>query len=166
MASSKQAKRQATITAFRLISPRWVDSALTGEGARKYGGRWNSAGTPVVYLSASRALAALETLVHLTTPETRSKPFVLLEIEFPADPVEQRLAADLPEAWRLSPPTPVTKNLGDEWLNANRSLALRVPSTVVVEEGNWLLNPRHLQADKVKVLSRERFSFDPRLIDR
>jgi len=161
MASSKQ---QATITGFRLMSPRWVDSALTGEGAGKYGGRWNSIGIPVVYLAGSRALAALETLVHLTTPETRSKPFALLEIEFPADSVERMRVGEMPDNWRSSPPGPATMKLGDEWIAAQRSLALRVPSTVVVEEDNWLLNPRHLQANTVKILSVDRFSFDSRLL--
>lgn len=160
MASSKQ---RATITGFRLISPQWVGSALSGEGARKYGGRWNSAGTPVVYLAGSRALAVLETLVHLTTPETRLKPFSLLEVEFPADSIEQLHVADMPENWQSSPPTSATRNLGDEWLNARRSLVLRVPSTVVVEDDNWLLNPLHPQANAMKILNVRPFSLDARL---
>ncbi len=161
MASSKQ---QAPITGFRLISPQSVDSALTGEGARKYGGRWNSVGTRMVYLAGSRALAALETLVHLTTPETRSKSFSLLEIEFSADSFNVLQVSDLPQNWRSSPPTQSTRNMGNEWLAAQRSLALRVPSTVVDDEANWLVNPLHLRADAVKILSVEPFSFDSRLM--
>ena len=73
-----------TITAYRLVSPRWASTALSGEGARKYGGRWNSPGHSVVYLAESRALCALELLLHLTTPDTRTKPFRLIEVKIPA----------------------------------------------------------------------------------
>ena len=161
MASSKQS---ATTTGFRLVSPRWADSALSGEGARKHGGRWNSAGTPLVYLSGSRALAALETLVHLTTPETRAKGFSLLEIGFPTHSIEVVPVAGLPPNWRSSPPTSTTMKVGDDWFASKRSLVLRVPSTLVAEEDNWLINPLHPRASAVTVPKVRTFSFDARLV--
>ena len=69
-----------TVSAYRLVAPKWASTALSGEGARKFGGRWNTPGLSVVYLAESRALTSLELLVHLTTPSTRKKSYTLLEL--------------------------------------------------------------------------------------
>lgn len=152
-----------TITGYRLVSPRWASTALSGEGARKYGGRWNSPGHPAVYLAESRALCALELLVHLTTPETRAKPFVLLEVTIPADSLESLAASALPPDWNISPPTMESMTIGNDWLTRNQSLALRVPSTIVPEEFNLVVNVSHPEMRKVTVETERRFHFDPRL---
>ena len=152
-----------TITAFRLVAPRWESSALSGEGARKFGGRWNSSGHPVVYLAETRALCALELLVHLTTPETRIKPFVLMEIKIPARDVASLEASTLPADWNILPPTHGTMSIGDDWLGQNQSLVLRVPSAIVPEESNLLLNVSHPSMREVELASRRTFHFDARL---
>lgn len=155
---------QKSLRAYRLLAPRWVESALSGEGARKFGGRWNSVGTAMIYLAGSRALAALETLVHLTTPATRAKPFSMIEVTLPANSIETLSVAALPKDWELSPPAQATMTLGDEWLQSQRSLVLRVPSTLVPGEPNYLLNPQHPAMAEVTASKPVAFSFDPRLV--
>tara|TARA_B110000879_G_C11143964_1_gene501576 strand:+ start:51 stop:521 length:471 start_codon:yes stop_codon:yes gene_type:complete len=148
---------------YRLVAPRWVDSAFSGEGARKYGGRWNSPGLPMVYLGGSRALTALELLVHLTTPTSRSKPFCLMEVKIPKHLISDYPTEILAEDWRNHPPGEHTLEIGDDWLKAGGQLALRVPSIIIPEETNILLNPLHPKFSKIEVSTTQNFNFDPRL---
>ena len=126
---------------------------LTGEGARRLGGRWNSPGRPVVYLAEHPALAALELRVHLDLP------FELL----PADFVLMRVALPDPLARDLDGIPPATATVGDAWLAKAGSAALRVPSVLVPHAWNVLLNPRHKDAGEASVVTIEPFGFDPRL---
>jgi len=146
------ASSEAPVRAYRIVAPRWAPTAFSGEGARKFGGRWNSPGKPVVYLADSRALAALEMLVHLTTPGSRAKPYVLIPVAIPGDLVEG--VARMPDH-------PVAT--GDSWLASNRSPVLRVPSIVIPEESNYLLNPRHPEFPKIGIEAPASFRFDARL---
>ena len=153
-------------TGYRLVSPQWADVAFSGGGARKYGSRWNSPGRPVVYLGGSRALAALELLVHLTTPSSRAKPFALIEVSFPEhvrDSVTRIEASALPPGWRSSPPSKYTMEIGDAWLADSSTLLLSVPSTIIPEEHNLLLNPQHPLFPQLKIAAPTAFHFDPRL---
>jgi len=147
MASSEPAVR-----VYRIVAPRWADSAFSGEGAQKYGGRWNSPGRRVVYLADTRALAALEMLVHLTTPSSRAKPYTQFEAILPAECIVP--ADDDPRDRR---------GFGDRWLAEGRSLALRVPSVLIPEEPNYLLNPAHPDFDRIRIRKEGGFGFDPRL---
>lgn len=156
MASSK------VITAYRLVATKWATTALSGEGARKYGGRWNSPGHPLVYLSSSRSLCALELLVHLSTPGSRCKDFSFVEVELPEAGIH-KLSSNLPESWRSEPPESSTMSLGDKWLNNGNALALRVPSTVIPQETNILINPLHPDFHKVVNSPPRSFRFDKRL---
>ena len=137
--------------------------ALDGEGARLWGGRWNSPGLPVVYASTSLALAALEYLVHLSAEDVPAD-LVALTMELPDDVESERVAlADLPVGWEQTPEPQGCKEIGDAWLRAGRTLALRVPAAPVPEEENVLLNPRHPDAAHVRVVAERPFFFDPRL---
>lgn len=158
MASSK------VIVGYRLVAPRWASTALSGEGARLYGGRWNTAGRPMVYLGGSRALAALELLVHLPGPLARAKAYVLSEVEVPRNLVTDLPKATLPADWRTSPPPREAQALGDEWLADERSLGLWMPSVVIPEDYNLLLNPRHPAMAQVSLKDAKPFRFDPRLV--
>lgn len=163
---TKTPQRQAGMTcAYRLVAPRWADEAFSGEGARKYGGRWNSPGRPMVYLGESRALTALELLVHLTTPMSRSKPYCLIEVQIPSDRISIYPAKILPEDWQKNPAGKSTMEIGDEWLQADSQLALRIPSVHIPEETNILLNPLHPDFSKVIISAPIPFSFDPRFFD-
>ncbi len=151
---------------YRIVSPRWADNALSGEGARKFGGRWNSPGQAMVYLGGSRALAALEMLVHLSSPASRSKTYKIIEVCIPCDLISDYPLTILPQRWRESPPTLITQEMGDDWLQACDSipqLALRVPATLIPEENNILLNPLHRDFKKITSQAATDFSFDSRL---
>ncbi|MDR3694253.1 RES family NAD+ phosphorylase [Mucilaginibacter sp.] len=135
---------------------------ISGTGGRLYGGRWNSIGKPVVYLASSRALAVLEVLVHLQ-PLMIPDDYCLVEIEVPENSITQILINDLPDNWKdISPPLAL-KQTGDEFLKKRDHLLMKVPSSIVPMEYNYLLNPLHPDIKKVKVLKKEPFDFDSRL---
>jgi RES domain-containing protein len=136
---------------WRLCRRPYAD--LTGEGARRRGGRWNSPGRAVVYLAEHPALAALELRVHLDLP------FELLPVDF----VLMRVAS--PDSLAASRNTipPATVAVGDAWLANARTAALRVPSVLIPHAWNILLNPRHPDAEQARIVTIEPFGFDPRL---
>jgi RES domain-containing protein len=135
---------------------------LSGTGARLYGGRWNSIGRPVVYMASSRALAVLEVLVHLP-PALIPNDFCQVTFEVPDD-VDELDANTLPLNWQEYPEPSVLKTMGDAFIKANRHLLLKVPSAVVTQEYNYLLNPAHAGMQEVKLVNNEPFNFDERLI--
>lgn len=137
---------------------------LDGEGARLYGGRWNEAGVPVVYAASSLALAALEYLVHVD-PEDAPEDLVALALDVPDDaPTAHVAVADLPTGWEAEVDSPSCRAVGGAWLREGAALALHVPSALVPEEANVLLNPRHPAMAGVQVIARRRFAYDPRLL--
>ncbi len=147
--------------AWRIVKSKHAGSALDGEGARLYGGRWNSRGVRVVYASGSKSLAALETLVHLQSPVTTA--YVAIPLEFDEALVEIFPPRKLPGGWNAEPPSPVSQEIGDAWVGQGRSAMLALPS-VLTGETNFLLNPAHHDFAKIRIGSPEPFSFDPRLL--
>ena len=136
--------------AWRLCRRRYAD--LTGEGARRFGGRWNSPGRPVVYLAEHPALAALEVRVHLDLPfELLPTDFVLMQVVVPDTP-STVFAVDQD-----------TVAMGNAWLAEARSAALRIPSVLVPHAWNVLWNPLHPNAAQAEIREIEPFGFDPRL---
>lgn len=148
--------------AWRLVKEKHAATAFSGEGAARYGGRWNSRGTWVVYTSSSRALAALESLVHLNPPLFFR--YVLFTIEFDASLIETIPVSQLPPDWAAEPPPPAPQQLGDRWVRETRSAILEVPSTIIPQESNYLLNPAHPDFKSIRIGKPEPFDFDPRLI--
>jgi len=145
---------------------RRVHTSLDGEGARLYGGRWNSPGIPVVYAASHLSLAALEALAH-ADPDTVPTDLVAIAIEVPDELPVARMDVDaLPADWREVPDHPACRELGDAWARAGEAALLAVPSAVVPEETNWLLNPRHPGHARVRAVRVVPFSFDPRLVRR
>lgn len=143
---------------WRLAQPRYAPD-LEGEGARLFGGRWNSAGAPVIYTSDSLALAALEVLVHLPQIERhkeRMPRYIAIGVDVP-----DSLIANPGFASELS--VSESQALGDAWLRSASSLGLLVPSRVIPLERNVLLNPRHPAMAGVTVALTEPFVFDDRL---
>lgn len=136
--------------------------SLSGRGAERYGGRWNSKGIPVIYCSESRALAVTE-IVAYTPPGIIPEGYVLNIIEIPYAPSDQCLItkAALPEGWKNIPTE--KKQFGDTFLKAKHCLVVQVPSALVDGEFNYLLNPRHPDFPKVKVLETLPFNFNERL---
>ncbi|ANF56299.1 RES family NAD+ phosphorylase [Halotalea alkalilenta] len=130
------------IHAYRLIKKKWQASAFDGEGARLFGGRWNSRGKSCVYLASSESLAMLEVMVHLNDYGLL-RHYAILQVRLPEDAIIHLPIDQLPDDWRDEPAPPSTAELGDGWLGGGSSLALAVPSVVVPRELNYLLNPTH-----------------------
>ncbi len=151
-----------TFSAWRITKEVHAKSAFSGEGARLYGGRWNSRGTPLIYTAQSQSLAVLEMLVHLDSPELL-RHFVLFEVTVPSALVEVLDAAKLPRNWSANPIPEETQELGDDWVRSRRSAVLRVPSTLVPAECNFLLNPAHAEFRKLHMGKAIPFAFDARL---
>lgn len=138
-------------------------TALDGEGARLHGGRWNPEGTAVVYASTSLALAALELLVHVD-PADVPDDLVALGIDLPDDAPRGTLPRDaLPADWDQVTDHPGCAAVGDAWARTGAELALLVPSAIVPEEANVLLNPAHPDMRRVRAAVEREFAFDRRL---
>jgi RES domain-containing protein len=132
-------------------------------GARLYGARWNSKGNAVVYLAPSRALAMLEVLVHLQPLFTPAN-FCLAQIEVPDNSILTLDIKSLPNNWRDASSPSELKALGNQFIKEIKYLMMKVPSSVVPEEYNYLLNPGHTDINKVKIINTHPFSFDDRLL--
>ena len=146
---------------WRLVRPDFAPG-LDGRGAERYGGRWNSPGLPAVYCASHLSLAVLEYFVHLPPGMRRraSLPLmVAVELRLGGGSVEVIGVDDLSRlddlAW--------CRARGDDWLRRGETLALEVPSVVVPREQNVILNPRHGAFGRVRVVSAERYRFDPRM---
>lgn len=130
-----------TITSWRVVKQRFAENAFDGAGARRFGGRWNSAGRAVVYTAATTSLAILEIIVHA---DARLLPhYVAIPVHFNDDLVEVIEPGLLPGGWRTHPSPFGLKRIGDQWIDSMRTAVLRVPSAVVPQEWNYLLNPKH-----------------------
>ena len=148
---------------YRLIRAQWADQALGGEGARRYGSRWNPKGVPMVYTASTLSLAALEPLVHFAI-DTAPLDYVALTIRVPDGGFEHVAADALPLDWDATQAPTACQELGARWANATQSLGLAVPSAVIPSEDNVLLNPLHRDFAKVMVEKQEPFRFDSRLL--
>jgi RES domain-containing protein len=137
------------ITAWRITKNKFQDSAFTGEGAEIAGGRWNSQGTRMVYASSSVSLAVLEILVHLNSSVLPS--YILIPFSFDEKLAAELEVKDLPKGWAAHPPPVASQQIGDGWVHGQTSQLLKVPSVVVPLESNYLLNPAHPDADKIKI---------------
>lgn len=144
---------------------RYPATDLSGDGAKSTGGRWNSKGVPVVYAATSIALATLETLAHLGDNIAIRNAF-LLEVAVPAALWKKREiieAKDLPPTWVAEPPGSTTITFDDEWLHDLSAPLLLVPSVIVPEEYNVLINPIHPGCARIEATVLRQFIYDPRL---
>jgi RES domain-containing protein len=153
------------VSAWRITKRKHARSAFTGEGARLYGGRWNSPGTAIIYTAESQSLAVLEILVHLDSPELLKK-YVLFQVAIDDSYILDIDAAALPRNWRAEPAPSRVQKMGDDWVSKSTSAVLRVPSTLVPGESNFLLNPAHVDFRKLQISGPVPFQFDPRLSER
>jgi RES domain-containing protein len=151
--------------AWRIVRVARAKSAFTGEGARIYGGRWNSRGTAVIYVSEHESLAALELLVHLTPliPDAR---YLSFRLEWEDKLTSQLSVKNLPPNWNAEPPGLETMQIGDEWVRTGKSVAIAVPSVLSASEMNYLLNPKHPDFKKIKISEPLEYRFDSRLLHR
>jgi len=147
---------------WRVVKRTHAAAAFDGKAAARFGGRWNSPGRRAVYASGTKSLALLEILVHLDVG--RSLPR-LVAFTFDVDDrlVEHLLRTRLPRHWRTSRGLRATQRIGDEWLASGRSLVLEMPSAIVPEESNYLLNPLHPSFGRLRVGRAVPCFLDPRL---
>ena len=141
---------------------------LSGEGARRAGGRWNLKGTPVVYTADSTALATLETLVHFPL-NLAPKDRAIATIELPDKLAVTTLEiGDLPDNWASYPAPTELAQIGNEWVRKCETVALCVPSSITPsgEGRNYILNPAHRDFNRVRIIRVDRYDYDSRLFER
>ncbi len=147
---------------YRLSKAKFAGD-LSGKGAEKSGGRWNSKGVAMVYTSESRSLCTVEIAVH-TPLGNIPNDYELITIEIPDDiKIGEIALSDLPVDWKSIPHSHSTQEIGDKFISKGRNLVLKVPSAVVQGEFNYLINPHHPEHTNVKIKSKDPFSFDERL---
>lgn len=151
------------VESWRIIKTKHAARAFDGEGARRYGGRWNSPGRRVVYTSSTISLVVLEVLVHL---EQRAflPAYSLLRVQLDESQLRRLPVTKLPKNWRNDPAPSALQAIGDQWLSEGKSLALAVPSALVPYETNYLLNPEHSAFSYTVIEPAQPFSFDRRLL--
>jgi RES domain-containing protein len=138
---------------------------LSGTGAKKVGGRFNSIGKSVVYTASSIALASLEILVHMDK-DLIPENLTIVELDFPKDlNIDIVKIADLGKRWNKYPAPKYCQNIGDNWIDNSSSVGLQVPSAIIKNEKefNMVLNPSHKDFKEVKISKIEKFTLDPRL---
>lgn len=149
--------------AWRIVQAHLADRAFTGEGSRRYGGRWNSKGFEVVYTSGSISLAILEILVHIPIYDILEE-YVHIPVEFDPKLFLALNPAELPANWNKDPSPQTIKQIGDSWIESQESAILEVPSAIVPTEKNFLINPSHSGFGKLKIGKPAKLYFDARLI--
>jgi len=138
---------------------------LAGEGGLKYSARWHSAGRRIVYLAESPAGAMIEVLVHLELEEDElPHSYTLLRVEVPKDLAIEEIRTGGDEAWKTN--HDLSRRLGDEWLRRGQTALARVPSAILPNTFNFLLNPLHSDKKWVRITAVTRAEFDPRLLRR
>lgn len=148
-------------TYYRIVQAAWARNAMNGEGAWLHGGRWNPPGLHAVYLAESRALAALEIIVHAPR-EVMSLDWRIIEVEVPDELIQSVSIADLPAGWQNLPSSLTAQNFGAAWLRARKALALKLPSVIIPKEHTLMLNPRHADVVKLVVSKPRKFELDSR----
>lgn len=151
------------VTAWRIVATRFAADAFSGEGAFVNGGRWNSPGVRMVYTAGSISLALLELLVHLRNTEAL-RSFSLCPVRIEESLISSLDRAGLPKDWRRSPAPVSLQALGDDWISSGASVVLRVPSAIVDDESNYLLNPEHPKFHRLEMGTPRPFDFDARLL--
>lgn len=151
------------ILVWRIVSAQYQESAFTGDGAKTYGGRWNSKGVPIIYTADSLALASIEILVNLPSVKLLDN-YLRIPVHFKENLVQVLPFTDLPLDWNSRPVSQSTQILGDKWFKEQRSAVLKVPSVVVPEEYIYLLNPAHPDFARIEIGTPVAYHFDSRLV--
>jgi RES domain-containing protein len=136
---------------------------LDGKGSAIAGGRWNRRGVPSLYAGQSRSLALLEVLVHCSRIEDLDGR-VIITIEVPDNDISVIETHDLPAGWNSIPWNDGTVEKGSSWLLSKKGLMLQLPSVVVPAEKIYMINPAHPEHPKIRIVEKETFSLDPRLL--
>ena len=147
---------------YRLARKAFKDD-LKGIGAEKFGGRWNNIGVPLLYTCQHRSLAVLEVAAHMQLTQMPID-FYMIEIEIPDNDITIVSEHQLPYKWMENPHNSLTQNFGDDFVRANKFMAMRVPSAIVKQEFNLLINPNYIKANIIEIVKSYPFVLDGRLL--
>lgn len=147
---------------WRICRARYAAEAFSGHGARRFGGRWNRPGVPMVYASSSLALAAIELFVHLE-PNQQPDDLVSIAAELPKGEPAMRLEPDKLPPCRSTDDVEPLRAIGDKWIRDAASLAIEVPSAALRTEQNVLVNPLPAKIAQIKIEAPQPFHFDARM---
>jgi len=145
---------------YRITVKKLADD-LTGKGAALFGGRWNKKGSPVLYTGENKEIALLETIVH--TPSLLIPDLDILTLEIPDDSITVIEINQLPKNWKVYPAPTILSEIGERWINEGKTIALKVPSCIIHSSHNFILNCKHPDYSRVKLVERVHFEFDSRL---
>jgi RES domain-containing protein len=152
-------------SAWRIVRASRAKAAFSGEGPWRYGGRWNSPGIHVVYVSEHQSTAAFEVFAN-RVPFILDEEYKAFHLEWPDSLTEIFSVAKLPANWRISPPPAETMAIGDRWVRERRFAVLALPSAISPADTNFLLNPEHPDFKRIRIHPPINFNFDPRLLGR
>ncbi|ATL48309.1 RES superfamily protein [Chitinophaga caeni] len=145
------------------LSRKVFSNTLSGKGAALKGARWNSEGVEVIYTAMNRSLAMAEVAVHLSLAMLPAD-FMMLTIEIPDDMAILKLdVSRLPKNWNTFPYHPASQTIGDKFISENKYCLLHVPSAVTQGDYNLLINPKHKDFTRIKIVKRVKFPFDERI---
>lgn len=146
------------------ITPQKYALDLSGTGAKLYGGRWNRVGVPLLYTSENLSLAVLENIVHIQNPAFLPV-YQAITIQIP-DAIQEYSIDDFPENWPTQDGFEALRRITDDFVRTQEFLAMKVPSAIIQEEYNILINPIHPLFQEIKIVKQQNFSFDERLFTR
>lgn len=146
------------IISFRVVKKKYFDSAFNGEGARLHGGRWNSKGMPVVYTSDSLALCSLEIFIHLPSYKLLAD-YIYMTVTFDSDLITE---VSLIDGWDERPVSNIAQIIGDQWIKECQSPVLKVPSVLMPDGYNYLININHPDFNNIKTGKPLPLQFDSR----
>jgi len=146
-------------------TPEYEAHDLSGRGAEVTGGCWNRKGIPLIYTSVSRSLAGLETVVHLSSGDGLPLNRYLAQIQIPIGAWNSRIVFDPAShvGWDAEPAGKVSMDWGTAWLKGKTTLLAEVPSVIVPEEHNILINPNHPDAAKLTAVKIRKWTYDQRM---
>ncbi len=152
-------------SAWRIVRASREKTAFTGEGPWRYGGRWNSPGVYVVYVSEHQSAAAFEVFAN-RVPFILEEKYKAFHLQWPDGLTEIFSVKKLPTNWRVSPAPAETMEIGDRWVQDRRSAVLALPSAISPADTNFLLNPEHPDFKRIRIARPIAFEFDQRLLGR
>ena len=134
------------IVSYRVVKKKYLDSAFDGEGARIHGGRWNSKGVPIVYTSDSLALCSLEIFIHLPSYKLLAD-YIYMTVTFDSDLITE---VSLIDGWDERPVSKFAQTIGDQWIKKCQTSVLKVPSVLMPDGHNYLININHPDFNNIK----------------
>jgi RES domain-containing protein len=152
-------------SAWRIVRASRANTAFTGEGPWRYGGRWNSPGVRIVYVSEHQSTAAFEVFAN-RVPFILDEKYKAFRLEWPDSLTEIFSTRKLPANWRISPPPAEAMEIGDRWVEERRSPVLALPSAISPADTNFLLNPEHSDFKRIRIHPPIDYDFDSRLTGR